>query len=86
MRILFITNVPSPYRVDFFNELGKSCELTVLFEKSFSAERDDSWKQQNFINFNGIILKGKSIGTDKALCFDIIVSAKIKVSQMIIKK
>lgn len=33
MKILFLTNVPSPYRVAFFNELGKHCELTVLFEK-----------------------------------------------------
>lgn len=33
MKILWLTNIPSPYRVKFFNELGKKCELTVLFEK-----------------------------------------------------
>ena len=43
MKILFLTNIPSPYRVDFFNELGKLAELTVLFETAASDERDSSW-------------------------------------------
>ena len=69
MKILYLTNVPSPYRVDFFNELGKHCDLTVLFEKSTSNERNDSWKKYSFKNFKGYILKGKSIKTDSALTF-----------------
>lgn len=72
MKVLFLTNVPSPYRVDFFNELGKKCELIVLFEKSTSDERDASWKQYNFVNFKGIFLKGKSIDVDSAICFDVV--------------
>ena len=32
MRVLFLTNIPSPYRVDFFGELGKLVDLTVLYE------------------------------------------------------
>ena len=44
MNILWLTNIPSPYRVNFFNELGKYCDLTVLFEKKASDERDKSWK------------------------------------------
>ena len=43
MKILFYTNIPSPYRVAFFNELGKHCELTVVFETANSTERDDAW-------------------------------------------
>ena len=31
MKVLYITTVPTPYKVDFFEELGKLCELTVLF-------------------------------------------------------
>ncbi len=72
MKVLFLTNIPSPYRVDFFNELGKYCSLTVLFEKGFSDERDVSWKNYSFENFKGVFLKGKSIKTDSALCFDVI--------------
>lgn len=72
MKLLFITNVPSPYRVDFFNELGKFCDLTVTFEKQTSDERDASWKKYEFKNFTGVFLKGKSINTDTAICPDII--------------
>lgn len=68
MRILFLTNIPSPYRVDFFNELGKLCDLTVLFEKSSSDERDKSWEKYRFENFKGVILRGKPVDVDSAIC------------------
>lgn len=68
MKILWLTNVPSPYRVDFFNELGKKCELTVLFEKRTSDERDKSWQDYKFLAFTGVFLSGKSINTDTAFC------------------
>lgn len=66
MKVLFLTNVPSPYRVNFFNELGKSCDLTVVFEKAASDERDKSWDDHSFANFKGIVLNGKKTSTDKA--------------------
>ena len=69
MRVLFFTNVPSPYRVEFFNELGKLCELTVVFEKKTSNERDKSWGEYKFETFNGVFLPGISISTDSAFCF-----------------
>ena len=72
MKVLFLTNVPAPYRVDFFNELGKLCDLTVLFEKSTSDERDDSWKQYQFSHFNGILLHGRKIGVDNAVCREVV--------------
>ncbi len=66
MTILFLTNIPSPYRVNFFNELGKLCDLTVLFEKAASSERHQSWQEYQFESFNGIILRGKTTSMDKA--------------------
>lgn len=78
MKLLFLTNVPSPYRVDFFNELGKYCDLTVLFEKKTSTERDESWKQYKFNTFYGVFLKGKSIAVDKAFCPEVIKYVKDK--------
>lgn len=72
MKILFMTNVPAPYRVDFFNELGKSCDLTVTFEKKSSDERGSAWDGYKFENFTGVFLKGKSINTDTAICPEII--------------
>ena len=71
-KILFMTNVPSPYRVDFFNELGKHCELTVTFEKNTSDERHESWKEYKFENFSGVILNGINVDYDTAICFEII--------------
>ena len=68
MKVLWLANVPSPYRVDFFNKLGRECELTVLFEKRTSEERDISWLNYNFLNFKGIILKGVSVTQDSAFC------------------
>lgn len=47
MKILFITNLPSPYRVDFFNELGKKIDLTVCYERESSSERDAKWINKN---------------------------------------
>ncbi|WP_297668731.1 glycosyltransferase family 4 protein [Thomasclavelia sp.] len=68
LKILYITNVPSPYRLDYFKELGKYCNLTVLFEKSTSDERDSSWTNYNFQNFTGIIMNGYKVSTDSAFC------------------
>lgn len=72
MKILFYTNIPSPYRVTFFNELGKHCDLTVVFETAISTERDDAWKRFEFKNFKGIILKGIRTRVDAAFCPGII--------------
>jgi glycosyltransferase involved in cell wall biosynthesis len=66
MRLLFLSNVPSPYMVDFFNELGKLCDLTVVFEKKTSTERDKSWEDFKFLNFKGVILHGISTSVDSA--------------------
>ncbi len=71
LKVLFIVNIPSPYRVAFFNELGKNCDLTVLFEKETASDRDESWKQYAFQNFKGIFLKGFSLGAATALCFSV---------------
>ena len=68
MKILYLNNIPSPYRVDFFNELGRYCQLTVLFERASASDRDKRWKAEEFHNFTGIFLRGKNIGTDASLC------------------
>lgn len=75
-KVLWLTNIPSPYRVDFFNELGKRCALTVLFEKRASTERDDSWKQFHVQHFRAIFLKGKSTGVAEAVCPEVVTYIK----------
>lgn len=71
LRILYLVNIPSPYRVSFFNQLGKICDLTVLFERKSSSDRESSWYDYNFEHFNGIFLKGMNIKSDQALCLGI---------------
>lgn len=61
MKLLFYTNIPSPYFVEYLNELGKYAEITVIFEKESFAHRDDSWKKFNADNFTYHYLKGINI-------------------------
>lgn len=72
MRVLFMTNVPSPYRVDFFNELGKYCDLTVLFETDTAKSRDASWKTDKFLNFEAVFLKGIKVGEAEAFSLKVL--------------
>ena len=67
-RILWLTNIPSPYRVLFFNKLGEKCELTVLFERKTSSERDNSWANYKIETFNAVFLNGIKRGVDNAIC------------------
>lgn len=39
MKILYLNYIPSPYRVDFFNELSEQCDLTVVYYNSEISER-----------------------------------------------
>lgn len=59
MKVVFLTNLPSPYRVDFFNELGKSVDLTVCFEDrgENNKERDRRWYGTDYDNFHAVFLK-----------------------------
>ena len=47
-RVLFITNYPSPYRVNFYDELGKKLDVTVLFADRVSQKvtRDAAWFEE----------------------------------------
>lgn len=58
LKVLYLVNIPSPYRVSYFNELGKLCDLTVLFERKSSNEREEAWHNYNFENFKGAFLQG----------------------------
>ncbi|MBG9988249.1 glycosyltransferase family 4 protein [Aerococcaceae bacterium DSM 111176] len=56
LSVLYLTVIPSPYKVSFFNELGKLCKLTVLFDISHSSNREADWHDYNFTEFEGVIL------------------------------
>ena len=68
MKVLWLTFIPSPYRLSFFEELGKQCELTVLFERASSKIRKNNWDDYQFRGFEGKILLGLTIGGYDRLC------------------
>lgn len=72
MRVLFMSNIPSPYRVAFFNELGKKCDLTVAFEGRSATDRDEKWKADHANNFLPMYLKGVRATSDSFFCPGII--------------
>lgn len=71
-RILFLTNYPSPYRVNFFDELGKLCDLTVLYFAKPTAYRDENWFVESKGYFKAVQLgKRKVTFRGKTVCMDV---------------
>lgn len=74
MRVLFISNYPSPYRVDFFNLLGRRVDLTVAFTEKIEAQkhRSSQWFNEDYSGFKAVFL------------IDQIAIGKVKISKDII--
>lgn len=72
LSVLYLVNLPSSYRVSFFNELGLYCDLTVLFESYEFSDIQDSWYDYNFDNFNGIFLEDSKAESNSSLYSNII--------------
>ena len=74
-KVLFLTNIPSPYRVKFFDELGKNYDVTVLFhdDSKNHTGRTGSWFENGSGGFQQIQLTKRvySRGED-SLCLDVL--------------
>ena len=72
--ILFLTNYPSPYRVQFFDELGKDLNVTVLFSerKEDKTHRSADWYIQSDGNFRTVQLKRTAAVRGRDLCLDVV--------------
>lgn len=73
-QVLFITNYPSPYRVNFYDELGKYVDVTVLFADRVEQKvtRDADWFEESKGGFRMVQLKQRVLtikGRD--LCLDV---------------
>lgn len=71
-KVLYITNIAVPYRIKFFNELSKYCELTVIYEREFSKNRDECWTNSIEINYNIEYLNGLKINNEYSFSFKIL--------------
>lgn len=69
MKVLYVVNIPAPYRMEFFHELGKLCELTVLAEASTSSDRNPRWFHGSAQwNFHFEVLPSLHLGKNLVFC------------------
>lgn len=71
MKILWLFNHPAPYKVDFFNELGKKIDLTVLFERSSESDRSLSFYHSKASSFKAVYLPSLRIGKANNIAFGV---------------
>lgn len=82
-KILFVTNIPVPYRIDFFNELGKYVDLTVVFEAKTAKNIVFNWNLDKISNFKAIFLSQGEI-KEKSINFLILKCISRKYDKVIL--
>ena len=71
-KVLYLTNIEVPYRVRFFNELASKCELTVMYERRKSANRDGKWASAEEKHYVVEYLDGRNLGDEYGFSLRII--------------
>ena len=61
IKVLWISNIPSPYKIELMNMLGKKVDLTSYFEYAKANDRDDKWYGKQFDNFKYKYLENRWI-------------------------
>lgn len=65
-KVLYVSNIEVPYRVRFFNGLAEHCDLTVLYERKRSGNRDKKWAESEKPFFSREYMSGINIGQENA--------------------
>lgn len=63
MKVLYLTNYPVPYRIEFFNQLAVDVDLTVWYESSSTNSRDKVWQRSNVIRHSFLTKSDVGLGT-----------------------
>lgn len=71
-KILYLSNTPVPYRVKFFNLLAEKCDLTVVYEREFSANRNKKWTSSVEHKYKAIFLKGIRLKNESSFSLGIL--------------
>lgn len=56
LKILIVTNLPVPYKVDFYRELSKVHDITVIFEGKRTQSQKFDWNDKKEDSFKSIYL------------------------------
>lgn len=70
-KILYISNIEVPYRVKMFNGLAEHCDLTVLYERKKSDNRNEKWTKSEDSSYKKEYLNGIKIGGDNSFSLKI---------------
>lgn len=70
-KVLYFSNIRVPYRVSFFNKLAQECDLTVLYEREKSSNRNETWTKSVQENYKSIVLDGVKIGRESSFSFQV---------------
>ena len=65
MKVLYLTGIPSPYRVDLFNKMGKLCDLEVVFLAEYQADRNKEWQTVKPESFQAVFINKGSLQDNK---------------------
>lgn len=85
-RVLFLTNYPSPYRVHFFDELGKYMDVTVLYSDRVEdiKHRNAAWFEEGEYGFQAVRLTPSFRAGRRYLCFDVLPWLKKKYDAIVV--
>lgn len=74
IKVLFVCNFESPYRIEFWNELTRYCDVTILFSetKEQQLERNSKWFSDKKYKFKAVQLKQTKLIKGKHICFDVV--------------
>lgn len=70
--VLYVSNIEVPYRSEFFNQLSKKVNLTVLYERKKSSNRDSKWASSIKANYSIKYLKGLDLNNEYSFDFRIL--------------
>ncbi len=71
-KILYLSNIEVPYRVRILNGIAKQCDLTVLYERRTSDNRNSDWTSCEKGIYRTKYLRGIKFGNENAFSLGII--------------
>ena len=71
-KVLYVTNLPAPYKISFFELLSQSVDLTVVYERHSASNRNEKWRNDEARSFREIYLDGVTVGEESSFAPKII--------------